>query len=387
MSTHHREFTILVVESNQLNLELLLTFFMQSEYRIAAATTGIKALKICEEITPDLILMDVQMPEMDGFQTAGKLLKNPKTQDIPIIFTSTLTDSNIILKCFESGGIDYISKPFKKAELLARIHTHLSLKILREQLQTDRDHLTAILHNMLPMGLIKSLRNGEFPKPVSVDTAATLFTDFKNFSSITQKLGSKRSVDHLNQIYYAFDEIVEAFGMERIKTIGDAYFAVGGINTHPSNIYLYPILAGLKFKEFVAYYTEHKTDADWQLRIGFAVGPVTSGVIGYQKIAYDVWGDTVNLANHLEHVGRPGYVVIPEFIYDKVRDFVTVSFMDTIHSNPWGELNIYFCSGVTDNLPEPLKDIMQEMDPEKLFKKSSSKKSLLKKIFEIPGSS
>lgn len=385
MVSNTRDHTILVVENSQFNLELLLSILTQYDYRLAAATTGEKAIKICKEITPDLILMDVEMPDMDGFETAARLLANEKTRHIPILFTSTLSDSKNIVRCFESGGVDYISKPFKKKELLARIDTHLSIKNLREQLQTDRDHLSAILNNMLPGELIKSLKNGKFPKPESVDEAAVLFTDFKNFSHLTQKLGSKKSVHHLNEIYYAFDKIVDLFGLERIKTIGDAYFAVGGLNTFPENLYLYPVLAGLKMQEFVTYYNSIHQEIQWKLRIGFSVGPVTSGVIGYQKIAYDVWGDTVNLANRLEDKARPGHVAIPEFIFEKIRKYVSISHKETMKSATWGTLTIYHCNSTSGKLPAREKKLMEQIEPESLFEEVTNKRSILNRIFQLPG--
>ncbi len=385
MITPPRDYTILVVENNQFNIELLLSILIQHDYRLAAATTGKKALRICEEITPDLILMDVQMPDMDGFETAKKLLKNEKTRHIPILFTSTFSDSKNILRCFESGGVDYISKPFKKNELLARINTHLSLKNLREQLETDRDHLTAILQNMLPAEVIRSLKNGSFPNPRFVEKAAVLFTDFKNFSDLTHKVGSNESVRHLNQLYFVFDKIVAEFGLERIKTIGDAYFSVGGINTTPDNLYLSPVLAGLKMQEFVRYYNTLQTNIRWELRIGVTIGPVTSGVIGYQKIAYDVWGDTVNFAQRLESRADPGQVAVPEHVYQKIHDQVEVSRLDVLDSSTWGRFKLYQCKGISDQIPASQISKLQRMDPESMLHEVSDKKSILGRIFHLPG--
>lgn len=387
MDKETRDYTILVVENNQFNLELLLSILIQRDYRLAAATTGDKAIKICEEITPDLILMDVQMPDMDGFETAAKLQKSEKTRHIPILFTSTFTDSTNILRCFESGGVDYISKPFKKMELLARINTHLSLNNLREQLQTDRDNLNAILHNMLPDELIKTLKNGTYPKPRFVENAAVLFTDFKNFSELTRDLGSRESVNHLNLIYFVFDEIVTGFGLERVKTIGDAYFAVGGINTQPEDLYLSPLLAGLKMQEFVGYYNTTSNNNDWKLRIGFSIGPVTCGVIGYQKIAYDVWGDTVNFSNRLEKISKPGLVAIPEPVYKQIRDYVEVSDMQPVDSATWGTINVYHCKGITGKIPGKRDKKMFETDPGTMLNEASEKENILNRIFRLPNQS
>ncbi|MDI6400475.1 adenylate/guanylate cyclase domain-containing protein [Balneolaceae bacterium ANBcel3] len=377
------DYTILVVENNKLHLELLLSILNERDYRIAAATTGPKALKICNEILPDLILMDVHMPGMDGFETAEQLLTSERTQHIPILFTSTLSDSKNVVRCFEAGGVDYISKPFKKEELLARIHTHLSLNKLREQLVTDRDNLTSILHNMLPSRLINTLKSGRFPKPESVDNAAVLFTDFKNFSKLSHHIGSRESVEHLNLIYFAFDEIVECFGLERVKTIGDAYFAVGGINTTPENIFLSPVLAALKMQEFISYYNAMRSDFQWELRVGVCTGPVTSGIIGYQKIAYDVWGDTVNLANRLENRCEPGLVAIPEFVYERIKPHITTSHMDVIESGAWGSVHLYQCNGFSRDLPDLHKHLYESINPKLMLEEASNKKSILGKIFSL----
>ncbi len=383
MNNHLPDYTILVVENNRLNLELLLSILNRLDCRLMAAKSGRNAIRTCDSMTPDLILMDVHLPDMDGFETARLIRNNEKIQDVPILFTSTFSDSKNIIKCFDAGGVDYITKPFNEKELLARINVHLSLSKLREQLLTDRDNLNAILHNILPDKLINTLREGVFPKPESTENAAVLFTDFKNFSSLTHNLGSNKSVEHLNLIYFAFDEIVTRFGLERVKTIGDAYFAVGGINTQPDDLYLNPVLAALKMQEFTAYYNRLMKDIQWQLRIGFTVGPVTSGVIGYQKIAYDVWGDTVNLANRLEKEAEPGHVAVPEFVYRKIDKYLDITRNKVLLSSAWGTINIYQCSGTTDSLPVDQKNKFREPDPKTLLEQASSKKSLLGKIFKL----
>ncbi|MEX0680778.1 MAG: adenylate/guanylate cyclase domain-containing protein [Balneolales bacterium] len=383
MDIHSNDHTILIVENNQYGVEILLNILNQLDFRLVAAGTGEKAIALCKEIAPDLILMDVQMPGMDGFDTAALLKKDKKTQHIPILFTSTFSDSANILRCFESGGVDYISKPFKKEELLARINTHLSLTNLRKQLQAERDNLSAILQNMLPDSLLNTLKSGSFPRPMSVNSAGVLFTDFKNFSKLSQLLGSRESVTHLNLLYFGFDEIIDSFGLERVKTIGDAYFAVGGINTQPDDLYLSPALAALKLLEFVNYYNNSQKNEHWQLRIGITVGPVTSGVIGYQKIAYDVWGDSVNLANHLEEESDVGHVAIPDPVYQKIRKYITSTHTSTFSSEAWGQMTVHHCNNLTDALPAKFRNKFQETSPKTILKKASSREHLLNKIFRL----
>ena len=172
--------------------------------------------------------------------------------------------------------------------------------------------------------------------------------------------------------------------MERVKTIGDAYFAVGGINTRPASIYLSPLLAALKMQEFVRYYNSRLDDIRWELRAGFTVGPVTSGVIGYQKIAYDVWGDTVNLANRLESEADTGCVAVPQKVYRQVRNQIGVRRSDIITSPEWGSMKIYQCEKIPPNLPARYADLVEKIDPRNLLENVFSEKSLLDKLFQLP---
>jgi len=123
---------ILIVDDVPKNLQVLAGMLVKKNYELAIATNGREALVRLEEISPDLILLDIMMPEMDGFETCRKLKENPSTAEIPVIFLTAKTDPEDILKGFELGGVDYVTKPFNSTELLARVHTHLELKRARE---------------------------------------------------------------------------------------------------------------------------------------------------------------------------------------------------------------------------------------------------------------
>lgn len=123
---------ILVVDDNQENLKVVGNFLKEKGYKIALATDGSSALKILENNKIDLILLDIMMPEMDGFEVCRNLKSNPDTQDIPVIFLTARTATEDIVKGFKTGGADYITKPFNKEELFARVHNHVQLKIARD---------------------------------------------------------------------------------------------------------------------------------------------------------------------------------------------------------------------------------------------------------------
>ncbi|GAB4463288.1 MAG: hypothetical protein Kow0031_41400 [Anaerolineae bacterium] len=127
--------TILIVDDDALNLKVLQSVLTEPGYRLLIAKSGERALYQVEHHIPDLILLDVLMPGIDGFETCRRLKENPATANIPIIFTTALSDIDSKVKGFEAGGVDYVTKPFHRAEVLARVKTHLTIHYLRRQLE------------------------------------------------------------------------------------------------------------------------------------------------------------------------------------------------------------------------------------------------------------
>ncbi|MCP4153372.1 MAG: response regulator [bacterium] len=148
---------ILIVDDVPKNLQVLGAILRKEEYKIAPATSGVQALNMLKEIQPDLILLDVMMPDMDGFEVCAKLKESKATRELPIIFLTAKTETEDIVKGFSIGAMDYVTKPFNSAELLSRVHTHISLKRSRDR-ERDligklREALTKVklLSGLLPM--------------------------------------------------------------------------------------------------------------------------------------------------------------------------------------------------------------------------------------------
>lgn len=132
---------ILVVDDNQENLKVVSTYLKEKKYKIALALDGTSAIKILETNKIDLILLDVMMPGMDGYEVCAKLKANHATKDIPIIFLTAKNETEDIVKGFELGGVDYIPKPFRKEELYARVNNHVQLKLMRDFLAENLEHM------------------------------------------------------------------------------------------------------------------------------------------------------------------------------------------------------------------------------------------------------
>ncbi len=132
--------TILIVDDTDTNIDVL-SSLLDEKYEIMAALDGEFALEIANDDTPDLILLDIMMPDMDGYEVCARLKENPKTKDVPVIFITAKEDEESIERAYDVGGVDYVIKPFRSKELLARVETHLKTQKLIEDLKRCRDAL------------------------------------------------------------------------------------------------------------------------------------------------------------------------------------------------------------------------------------------------------
>lgn len=354
------------------NLQMLKLALRNSPFDLVTASSGEEALNWLAATVPDLILMDIQMPGKDGYETTIELKKDPRLAPIPVLFISGITDQNAIVKCFEAGAVDYVSKPFKRQELIARIATHLQIKHLQEKIQSESMKISAILSNILPDRLVEQLKNGERPVSETYPDVVVLFTDFRNFTGLTRTLGPDEAIRHLNHLFYAFDEIVAAFNLERVKTIGDGYFAIGGVNTPSEGAPLRTMQAAMAMQDYVAFYNRKMGSEHWGLRIGAHIGPVIAGVIGFQKIAFDVWGDAVNVASRLQSIAKGTGVMISESMFSIVCDHV---FADEMHTAELRNLGGQQVLNVTR-----LKQPPAAIDMDAIHNRFASGEDLLRKL-------
>jgi adenylate cyclase len=178
-------------------------------------------------------------------------------------------------------------------------------RLLRD-LEAERARSHELLLNVLPQRIIDRLNAGETRIADRHDDATVLFSDFVGFTGISSQLAPSVLVEELDALFRDFDAICDRTGVEKIKTVGDAYLAVGGLaDDGPASTEAIAETA-LRMVDVVAEHQAH--NARWQVRIGLASGPIIAGVVGVSKFAYDVWGDTVNLASRLETTSEPGRI-------------------------------------------------------------------------------
>jgi len=222
-------------------------------------------------------------------------------------------------------------------------------------IEHEKDRSDQLLLNILPAEMAEELKERGSATPKHYDMVTVLFTDFKGFSRIAEKLSPEELVAELDFCFHAFDKIIDKYKIEKIKTIGDAYMCAGGIpvanTTNPADV----VKAGLEIREFIDTLNKDKKalgEECWELRIGIHTGPVIAGVVGKNKFAYDIWGDAVNIASRMESGGIPGRVNISGCTYKLIKNDFRCIFRGEFQAKNKGEIEMYIVEGIADEITE-----------------------------------
>lgn len=217
-------------------------------------------------------------------------------------------------------------------------------KIIQREKQRSDD----LLLNILPAQTAEELKAHGKAKARRYDSVTVLFTDFKGFTAISEQISAEELVAELDECFRAFDDIIGKYGIEKIKTIGDAYFCAAGLPeptiTHAEDM----VRAALDMQVFMQHFGEKNRAAGkpvFVCRIGIHTGPVVAGVVGQKKFAYDIWGDTVNMGARMESSGEPGKVNISEATYALVKDKFSCTPRGKVAAKGKGEVEMYFVEG------------------------------------------
>ncbi|MFN0214895.1 MAG: adenylate/guanylate cyclase domain-containing protein [Saprospiraceae bacterium] len=234
---------------------------------------------------------------------------------------------------------------FSRNRLRARANR--LLKAQNATIERERQRADTLLQNILPEKTAEELKVNGTVKPVYYESVTVLFTDFKNFTSIAETMSPEYLVKELDEHFRLFDEIVVRHGLEKIKTIGDAYMCAGGLPEPNETHALDTVRAALEMQQAIGALAAKKAAAGkpfFEMRIGINTGPVVAGVVGSHKFAYDIWGDTVNIAARLEQGSEPGKINISETNWEKVRDVFHCTFRGKLPAKNKGEIAMYFVS-------------------------------------------
>ena len=477
---------ILIVDDTPDNLHLLTKILVKNGYHVRGAINGKMALNAIQLAPPDLILLDISMPVMSGYEVCQALKTDDRTREIPVIFLSAMSDLGDKIKAFEVGGVDYITKPFQAKEVLARVEVHLNLQRLQHKLQVQnirlqqeidarqkaeekyrsifencvegifqssldgtylsanpslarmygyetvqelissatsddqkgyllpgrREELQVYLHqhqqvtdfesqayrrdgsliwisetvreardregnllfyegtvrdvtetkqaeielhhqrlqteklllNVLPQSIAVRLKQKQETIADSFDQVTVMFADVVNFTPLAARISPTTLVNLLNQIFSTFDQLAEQYGLEKIKTIGDAYLVAAGVPI-PRTDHAFAVAdMALSMQEAI---TQIKSDLGepFQLRIGINTGSIVAGVIGKKKFTYDLWGNAVNLASRMQTQAEPGTIQLTAATYELLQARYWLEERGSIEVKGIGEVATYRLQG------------------------------------------
>lgn len=215
----------------------------------------------------------------------------------------------------------------------------------RNRIRTEKDRSEDLLLNILPFETAQELKQKGYADAQVINQVTVLFTDFKGFTQLSEALSPSDLVAAIHECFSAFDNIMEKHKVEKIKTIGDAYMAAGGLptenTTHPEDV----IKAALDIQAYMQKHIQEKRERGlpyFEIRIGVHTGPVVAGIVGIKKFQYDIWGDTVNTASRMESSGEVGRVNISQTTYQQIKNRFDCEYRGEIEAKGKGKIGMYF---------------------------------------------
>ncbi len=339
---------LLVVDDDAMNRDMLVRRLKKLGHFVTEAANGRIALQKLKEDNFDLVLLDIIMPELDGFHTLEFMKADQRLRHLPVIMLTALDDVESTVRCIEAGAEDFVPKPFNPVVLRARISASLEKKRLRDQeqayltqLQSERAKSERLLLNVLPRAVADRLKAGERTIVDSFREATVIFADIVGFTRIAGRQSPSRTVQLLNDLFSNFDRVAEQFQIEKIKTIGDSYMVVSGLPiNNPDHAEIAANAAFELLEALRQFNRRHRLD--WQIRIGMNCGPVVAGIIGTKKFSYDLWGDTVNIAARMESYGQPDKIQVSSNIRRELSGKFEFESVGLIEIKNVGPMETYF---------------------------------------------
>lgn len=342
---------ILVVDDDRTNRELLRVNLEEEGYAVRTAAEGAEGLRLLAERACDAVLLDLEMPVMDGFEMLRRMKADEALRHIPVIVVSSMDDMASVVRCIESGAMDHLNKPFDPVLLHARINASLTTKRMHDQekaylalVEAEHERSERLLLNILPGAIAGRLKTQEGIIADYYEAATVLFADIVGFTEYAKGRNPAEVVTQLNGVFSGFDSLVERHGIEKIKTIGDAYMLASGVPIARTDHADAAAEVALEMLEEVGRLNE-RTGLSFNIRVGMNSGPVVAGVIGIKKFAFDLWGDTVNIASRMESHGVPGFIQVSAATWDLLRDRYNFDERGKIPVKGHGAMKTYLLRG------------------------------------------
>ena len=391
--------TIVIAEDSRVPAMILKKALESRGHAVHWGADGVLALALVREHRPAILISDVEMPKMDGHALCRAVKSDPDLRHIPVLMLTSLAATSDILAGLREGADAYVTKPYDPEHVLDRIDhllaqdpaadrpgvpleldyggERLLLDVSRRQLlnlllstyenilqqnaklaEMHRDLADAnrqveeslrktreLLYKVFPARIADELADTGQSEPRHFDAVTVLFTDFVGFTKTAETMSPKELIADLDRYFLRFDRLLAACGMEKLKTIGDAYMAAAGVPEPRPTHALDAALFAIGLRDAVAEIGRDQRAAGlpvFPIRIGLHTGPLVAGVIGQQRFLYDLWGDTVNTASRMESRGEPGRINISAATHALVEPWFECTPRGRIEVKGKGEVEMFF---------------------------------------------
>jgi PAS domain S-box-containing protein len=301
--------------------------------------------------------------DINGHKILDKLTNTKK----PVNFIKSIVDKSGIIKWKQSTVTPVLDDKNEITNFIIVESDITRIKEAEQKLQEEKNKADLLLLNILPEETAEELKTKGKATPRFYRSASVLFADIQNFTKLAENLTPEELVQNLQTYFIEFDNIVIKHFIEKIKTIGDAYLCVGGIPMKNKSHAFDTVLVALELQQMIKTLgKENKKEGGkiLQFRIGIHTGPIVAGVVGKQKMTYDIWGDTVNIAKRIESACIPGMVNISTSTYEIIKDFFECESRGKVLAKHKGHINMYFVNRIKPEFSEDASGFI----PNKYFK-------------------
>lgn len=358
MLTEHAIKVLLIDDQPMIGEAVRRMLAMEEDIIFHYCSDPAQAIPLALKIAPTVILQDLVMPDIDGLLLLRFFRANSITRDIPMIVLSSKEEAKLKAEAFALGANDYLVKLPDHIELIARIryHSKAYIRLLQrneayqvmqdylKQLELEQQKSEKLLLNILPKAISEKLKKGEETIAESFSAVSVLFADIVGFTELSASISAIELVYLLNKIFSRFDRLTERYGLEKIKTIGDAYMVVSGLpiirDDHAESLADMALDMQSEIAEF-----RSEAGLKIRIRIGIHSGPVVAGIIGTKKFIYDLWGDTVNTASRMESHGIPDEIQLSNATYELLKDKYVIEKRGSLYVKGKGEMTTYLLKG------------------------------------------
>jgi adenylate cyclase len=326
---------VLVVDDDWMNREVLETYLKTSGYRVGTAHSGEKALELAFDDPPDLVMLDVRMTGMDGYEVCRQLKQDPRTRFTPVVMVTALESDEDKLKAIEAGADDFVTKPFNSLLMLTRVKSLLRIKQLHDEVEARNRLLRQVLMRYVDEDVTKViLSDPEKYLQLGGETrcVTVFFSDIRGFSAFAEQYSAGAVITVLNRIFSALTEVVFEYQGTFDKYIGDEIMAFFGAPVATNDDTLNALRMALDMRALFQQLKSSSQQIDLSqlaLGMGLHTGEAAVGNVGSERVmSYTVIGDTVNIARRLQQTAAPDQILISKDTFRQAQGHIEASRLD-----------------------------------------------------------